>query len=125
MTGGLMLRAFLVLLAASPALAGATVHGIDVVPASDRIDVVVRASEPLTFQSWAKATPPVLVVDLLDTAADPRTLTPGGVIESVDVTRHDTKDSQLSRVALKLKSSMEYDVTAHGNDITISLFPNG
>ena len=123
-----MLRASLVIslaVAAGPAFAGAKVTGIEVRPSEERVDVVITASEPLTFQSWAKATPPILVVDLLDTAADPKVMTPGGAIEAIEVTRHDGKGSQLSRLSLKLKHSVDYDVTAHGNEITVSLFLTG
>jgi hypothetical protein len=120
-----MLRASLLvtaLVAAAPAFAGAKLVGIDVRPSAERVDVVVKASEPLTFQSWARSSPPVLVVDLLDTEASAKTLTPGGAIEAIDVTRHDARGTALSRLSLKLKQSMDYDVTARGNEITVSLF---
>ena len=123
-----MLRASAVVVAslfAVPSFAAAKLTGIDVKPSADRVDVVVSASEPLTFQSWARSTPPVLVIDLLDTAADAKTLTPGGAIDAIEITRHDGKGASLSRVSLKLKKSVDYDVSAHGNDITISLFLTG
>ena len=116
-------------LAAAPALAGATITGVEVRPSSERVDVVVTASEPLTFQSWARTrtatTPPVLVVDLLDTAAEAKVLTPGGAISRIAITRHDARGTSLSRLSLELKNAVDYDVTARGNEITVSLFLTG
>ena len=117
-------------LAAAPALATAQVTGIDVRPGAERVDVVVKASEPLTFQSWARSTPPVLVVDLLETAAEPRTLSQAALagaaaLTGIEVTRHDSRGAPLSRVSLSLSKNVDYDVTAHGSEITISLFPSG
>jgi hypothetical protein len=126
-----MLRASIVLslVAASSAFAGNTakVTGIDVRPTSERIDVVVKANEPLTFQSWARSQPPVLVVDLMDTAADAKILTPdtNGAITKIEVTRHDARGTALSRVSLHLKQTVDYDVSARGNEITVSLFLAG
>ncbi len=121
-----MLRASLVVfLAATPAFAGATLKGIDVRPSAERVDVVVKASEPLTFQSWARSAPPVLVVDLLDTAAEPGPVRfdhKGGAIEGIEVTRHDTRSSQMSRLSVNLRNAVDYDVSAHGNEITLSLY---
>jgi hypothetical protein len=120
-----MLRASLVLtalVAAAPSLAGAKLLGIDVRTAGERVDVVVQASEPMTFQSWARSAPPVLVIDLLDTTADERTLTPGGALEHIAVTRHDARGMALSRLSLKLKQAVDYDVSARGNQLTVSLF---
>lgn len=113
------------LLAAVPAVAGARVIGVDVRPSTERVDVVVTASEPLTFQSWSRSSPPVLVVDLLDTAADERTLTPGGAIQKIALTRHDARGAPMSRLSLELKNAVDYDVTARGNEITVSLFLTG
>lgn len=110
---------------ATPALAGARVTGVDVRPSSERVDVVISASEPLTFQSWSRSSPPVLVVDLLDTSADEKVITPGGAIQKLAITRHDTRGSALSRLSLELKNTVDYDVTARGNEITVSLFLTG
>ncbi len=112
-------------LAAVPALAGARVTSVDVRPSTERVDVVITASEPLTFQSWSRSAPPVLVVDLLDTTADERTLTPGGAIQKIAVTRHDARGAAMSRLSLELKNAVDYDVTARGNEITVSLFLTG
>src|SRR5512147_3053585 len=104
-----MLRASLVLtalVAAAPSFAAAKIVGIDVRPANERVDVVVKASEPLTFQSWARSSPPVLVIDLLDTVGEAKTLTPGGAIEQIAVTRHDARGQSLSRLSLNLRQSM-------------------
>jgi hypothetical protein len=111
-------------LVAAPSNAGAKLTDIDVKPSADHsgvVDVVLHANEPLTFQSWARSSPPVLVVDLLDADADAKSLTPGGAIEGIDVTKH----GNMSRVSIKLKSSVDYDVTAHGDAVTVSLFLTG
>ena len=111
--------------AAAPALAGAAITGVEVRPSSERVDVVITATEPLTFQSWARSKPPVLVVDLLDTTAEQKVLTPGGAISRIAITRHDVRGTALSRLSLELKNAVDYDVTARGNEITISLFLTG
>lgn len=128
-----MLRMSVVLplaLAATPALATAQVTGIDVRPGAERVDVVVKASEPLTFQSWARSAPPVLVVDLLETAAEPRLLSRDALrgaaaLTGIEVSRHDARGAPLSRLSLSLSKNVDYDVTARGSEITISLFPTG
>ncbi len=112
-------------LVAAPALAGATITGVEVRPSAERVDVVVTASEPLTFQSWARTKPPVLVVDLLDTAAQEKVLLPGGAISRIAITRHDARGTALSRLSLELTNAVDYDVAARGNQITVSLFLTG
>ncbi|OGQ17309.1 MAG: hypothetical protein A2138_25665 [Deltaproteobacteria bacterium RBG_16_71_12] len=116
--------------AAAPAVAAAELKGIDVRPSVDRVDVVVTASEPLTFQSWARSSPPVLVVDLLETTAEPATLSPGALkgaatLTGVTVSRHDARGAALSRLSLSLSRNVDYDVSARGSEVTISLFPTG
>ncbi len=116
--------------AAAPAMATAKLNGIDVRPGADRVDVVVKASEPLTFQSWARSAPPVLVVDLLETAAEPTTLDQGALkgaaaLTGITVSRHDARGAALSRLSIALSKSVDYDVSARGNEVTVSLFPTG
>jgi hypothetical protein len=112
-----------VALGSLPSLAAARLEGIDVRPAADRVDVVLRASEPLTFQSWSRSAPATVVVDLLDTAAEPRTLQKvEQMLAGIEVTRHDARGAQLSRVSLQLKHAVDFDVTARGSEITVSLF---
>lgn len=117
-------------LAATPALATAQVQGIEVRPGAERVDVVVKASEPLTFQSWARSAPPVLVVDLLETAGDPRTLSTSALkgaaaLTGIELSRHDSRGVALSRLSLSLSKNVDYDVTARGSEVTITLFPTG
>ncbi len=116
--------------AATPALATAQLTGIDVRPSAERVDVVIKASEPLTFQSWARSSPPVLVVDLLETAAEPATLAPSALkgaaaLTGISITRHDARGTPLSRLSLSLSKNVDYDVSARGSEVTISLFPTG
>lgn len=121
---------FALAVAATPALAAAQLKGIDVRPSADRVDVVVKASEPLTFQSWARSAPPVLVVDLLETAAEPTTLSESALkgaatLTGITVSRHDARGAALSRLSLSLSRNVDYDVSARGSEVTISLFPTG
>lgn len=116
--------------AAGPALATAQLTGIDVRPSAERVDVVVKASEPLTFQSWARSTPPVLVVDLLETTAEPTKLGASALkgaaaLTGITVSRHDARGTALSRLSLALSRNVDYDVSARGSEVTISLFPTG
>jgi hypothetical protein len=117
--------ALLPLLAAAPAFAAATITGVEVRPSAERVDVVVTASEPLTFQSWTRTQPPVVVVDLLDTAATARVLSPGGAVRRIAITRHDARGTALSRLSVELNNAVDYDVSARGKQITVSLFLTG
>jgi hypothetical protein len=109
-------------LASTQAHAGAKIEGVEVKPGAERIDVVVKASEPLTFQSWSRSAPPTVVIDLLDATADAKDFAGSGVLTGVSLTRHDGRGAQLSRVSLNLKNAVDYDVTAKGNEITVALF---
>ena len=122
-----MLRACAVVsfFVAAPCWANAKVTGIDVRPSSERVDVVVKANQPVTFQSWTRQGPPDLVVDLLDADSEARTLSPGGAIEGITVSQQDIRGTPLTRISLSLKSQLEYDVTARGDEVTISLFVPG
>lgn len=108
-----------VLAAGSAAAADARVRSVDVRSADGRIEVVVQADAPPTFQSTARNTPPEIVVDLFDTDATAATLPQkGGVLTAVDVVK--TKGG--ARLVLKLTEPVLYDVTATGDTIVATLF---
>jgi hypothetical protein len=98
----------------------ARVRSVDVRSIDGRVEVVIQADAPPTFQSIAKTTPPEIVVDLLDTDAAPTTLRQkgDGVLTAVDVVKTKTG----ARVVLKLKEAVLYDVSATGDTVTATLF---
>jgi hypothetical protein len=122
-----MLRALplVALVVAAPALAAPRVEDIRLVQNDGAVDVVVSASEPLTFQSFTRTAPPAVVVDLLDVEGAPHKVAGRGAVTAVEVTRHDTRGSKLTRLSLPLADAQDYDVAAHGNTLTISVFPVG
>ena len=89
------------------------------------VNIVVDASEPLTFQSWSKASPSAVVVDLLDTAAAPSTKKGSGPVAAVEITRHDGKGAPLTRLTMPTAAGQDYEVTAVGNTLTIAIFGKG
>jgi hypothetical protein len=111
------------LVAAGAAHAAPRVTDLSVKPTGDGVDVVMTATEPLTFQSWTKTS--AIVVDLLDTEAGPRDLPGGGPLRTISLTRHDGRDAPMSRLTLALASPQDYEVNARGNVVTVSVFGKG
>jgi hypothetical protein len=114
-----------VALAAVPAMAAPRIEDVKVEGREGGVDVVVVASEPLTFQSFAKTSPAAIVVDLLEAEGSARTLAGTGPLKSVDVTRHDARGVAMTRLTLPLLGPQDYDVSAQGNTVTISVFGRG
>ena len=114
-----------VVTAALPAWAGARIEDVKVQSREGGVDVVVIASEPLTFQSFLRGSPQAVVVDLLDTEGKVQSLPGSGPIKGVEITRHDARGAALTRVSLPLFATQEYEVTAKGNTVTISIFGQG
>lgn len=114
-----------VVTAALPAWAGARIEDVKVQSREGGVDVVVVASEPLTFQSFLRGSPQAVVVDLLDTEGKVQSLPGSGPIKAVEITRHDARGAALTRLSLPLFATQEYEVTAKGNTVTISIFGQG
>ncbi len=110
---------------ASAAVASPRITDIRLESSADGVNVIVDATEPLTFQSWSKASPSAVVVDLLDTAAAPASKPGSGPIAGVEITRHDGKGMPLTRLTLPTAVGQDYDVTAVGNTLTIAVFGKG
>jgi hypothetical protein len=105
--------------AKEPAAPSAQVRSVDVRQADGRIEIVVTASGPPTFQSTATKSPPQIVVDLFDTDATASNRTfPSGVVKGVEMTR----TASGARLVVKLKEAVLYDVTAAGDTVTTTLF---
>ena len=94
------------------------VQSVDVREADGRIEVVVKADAPPTFQSTATSSPPQIVVDLLDTHAVAATTKGRGVLKGVEV--QPTKAG--ARLVLSLQEAVLYDVVAAGDTVTATLF---
>jgi hypothetical protein len=114
-----------VALSALPALAAPRVEGVKLERKDGGVDVVVTASEPLTFQSWLKQSPQTVVVDLLEAEGTPQTLAGAGPIKAIEISRHDARGVALTRLSLPLLSTQDYDVSARGNTVTISVYGQG
>ncbi len=120
-----------VIVAALPAFAAPHIEDVKVQGRDAKdgggVDVVVTASEPLTFQSWKKTSPGhgAIVVDLLDAEGTARTIAGMGPLRAVEITRHDARGTALTRLSLPLLSTQDYDVSARGNTVTISVFGQG
>lgn len=115
-------------LAAAPAFAARNrVEDIDVEKRADgRIDVRIETTAPPTFQSFSRRAPALVILDLVDTGAVERTLaSPGAPIEEIRLTEKRGKRSSTARLTLRFSEPVEYDVTADGRSITLSLFPSG
>ena len=112
-------------LASQAALAGPRVQDVRFVPKDGGVDVVVTASEPLTFQSWAQKSPAAIIVDLLETEASPASKAGAGPVQALQITRHDARGVPMTRLTLPLAAPQNYEVDAHGNTITISVFGAG
>ncbi len=107
------------------AAAGPRINDIRLEPSNGGVNIVVDASEPLTFQSWSKASPSAVIVDLLDTAAAPASKKGSGPVSAVEITRHDSKGSPMTRLTLPTQAGQDYEVTAVGNTLTIAVFGKG
>ena len=114
-----------VVVAAVPALAGPHIQDVQVNARAGGVDVVIVASEPLTFQSWLQANPATVVVDLIDVAGEARSLAGVGQVKTVEITRHDSRGAALTRLSLPLLTAQEHTVSARGNTIVVSVFDAG
>lgn len=120
-----LLAPLFVVVAAAPVLAAPRVEDVKVNSVEGGVDVVIVASEPLTFQSWLKQSPQAIVVDLLEAEGKPKNLPGQGPLKAVEISRHDARGVALTRLTLPLVSTQDYDVSARGNTVTISVFGQG
>jgi hypothetical protein len=107
------------------AAASPRVTDIRLEPAASGVNIVVEATEPLTFQSWTSASPNAVVVDLLDTTATAGSKPGSGPVNKVEITRHDGKSSPMTRLTLPTSAGQDYEVNAVGNTLTIAVFGKG
>ncbi|MDP2341243.1 MAG: hypothetical protein Q8O67_09810 [Deltaproteobacteria bacterium] len=120
------MRAYFVVVTAIlalPVLAAPRIEDVKVNSHEGGVDVVITASEPLTFQSWMKGG--AVVVDLLDAEGAPRSIPGMGAVKSVEITRHDVRGAALTRLSLPLIAAQDYDVSAKGNTIVVAVFGQG
>ncbi len=108
------------LLAAPAVLAAPRIEDVKINQREGGVDVVITASEPLTFQSWRKGNAAV-VVDLLEAESPVRTLPGLGPVKAVEITRHDVGGTGLTRVSLPLWSTQDYDVKAVDKTIVVAI----
>jgi hypothetical protein len=100
------------------------IEDVQLRPSNGRVDVVLKTSAPPTFQSFAKRSPPVVIVDVIDAAAVERTLKApaNSPIESVSLAPKKGSSGDVARLTLRLSSAVTYDVTATGKAVTVSIF---
>lgn len=114
------------LLVAQGALAAPSnrIEGVKITQSEGRVDVVLRTSAAPTFQSFAKRSPAVVIVDVIDAAAVAQKLSPpdGSVLESVDLAPRSSAEGDVARLTLRFSSAVHYDVTASGTAVMVSIF---
>lgn len=117
------------LLLATTALAAPTNHVDDVlvVEHKDRVDVILKTRAAPTFQSFAKRSPAVVILDVLDASAVTKTLQTqkGGVIDEISLAPKTGNGSDVGRLTVRFTSAVFYDVTATENEVTLSVFGTG
>ena len=83
---------------------------------------MIHSDGPPTFQSYARQNPPMLVVDLLDAVAPRQTPAPMGAIEQLRFKTVSGVSGKIARLSVRFTHAVKYDVTAKGNDVTLTLF---
>ena len=116
------LSLIVVVAAGLPAWAGPRVEAVQIEPRVGITEVIITASEPLTFQSWSRGTPPTIIVDMLDTTATPQKLAAAGLVQGAELSRHDGRGSTLSRLTVPLPAGHSFEVSARGNTIVLAIF---
>jgi hypothetical protein len=123
MTATAILVGSLTLSATALAAPGNHVKSVDVQRSGERIDVVLHTNAPPTFQSFAKRSPAVIIVDVLDASAKAQTIaSPGAPLEAIELAPK-SGSSDLARLTLRFSAAVAYDVVASGHEVTISIFP--
>ncbi len=117
------------LLLATSAFSAPTNHVDDVrlVERAGRVDVVLTTRSAPMFQSFAKRSPAVIMLDVLDADAKQQRLeTPkGGVIEEVTLAPAENNGRSVARLVVRVGSAVFYDVTATEGEVTLSIFQDG
>jgi hypothetical protein len=122
-----MLRALpLALLVAAPtAFAAARIHDVHIEQRGDEVDVVVTASEPLTFQTHQQMAPAAVVLDLFDVDGAAPQVKNGDASLPVTLKRMSDRTQSFFRLTYPSNPTMNHDVSARGSTLTLSVFPRG
>lgn len=114
------------LLVAASAVAAPNNHVDDVrvIERDGRVDVVLKTRAAPTFQSFAKRSPAVVMLDVLDATAKERRLAApaGSVIEEITLSPARNNGEDVARLVVRVGSAVFYDVTATEGEVMLSIF---
>lgn len=114
------------LLLAASAVASPNNHVEDVrVEAHDgRVDVVLKTRAAPTFQSFAKRSPAVVMLDVLDASAEERRIAApkGSAIDEITLASVTGERGSVARLVVRVDRAVFYDVTADQGSVTLSIF---
>jgi len=110
-------------LAAPSATPTVKVQDLEVFSADGVTELFIETDAPPTFQSFSTTKPPVLVVDLINTAGTPKAVEqPGGMIKALTFEDAKGRGGQpVARLTLRFTHQVRYDVTAEGNIVRIQV----
>lgn len=123
----LTLAGSLLLAASAVASPNNHVEDVRVVTHEGRVDVVLETRAAPTFQSFAKRSPAVVMLDVLDANAEERRLTApkGSAISEITLAPTRGNGNQVARLVVRLDRAVFYDVTADERSVTLSIFEEG
>lgn len=102
------------------------VEGVEVQSLTDRTEFAVQTSAAPVFQSYARANPPVLIVDILEAEGTPGYVpSPGAPFESITLSNHQSKSGKkICRMTFRFTEAVQYDVTAIQKTVLVSVGKN-
>lgn len=120
----LTLAGSLLLAASAVASPNNHVEDVRVVAHEGRVDFVLSTRAAPTFQSFAKRSPAVVMLDVLDAGTAERTLTPpkGSAIDAITLSSVEARGSRVARLVVRVDRAVFYDVTADERSVTLSIF---
>lgn len=96
---------------------------IDVKTVQGQVEIRLKTQLPPTFQSYARRSPAILIVDLVNTQGRNQTLTaPSEAIEEISLEARNDGPTPTTRLWIRLKAEQGYDVEAADSDVKITLF---
>lgn len=123
----LTLAGSLLLAASAVASPNNHVDDVRVVTHEGRVDVVVKTRAAPTFQSFAKRSPAVVMLDVLDASAEERRIEApkNSAISEITLSSARGNGNDVARLVVRVDRAVFYDVTADERSVTLSIFDEG
>jgi hypothetical protein len=86
-----------------------------------RVDIVIVAEQPVTYQAREQSDPPALIVDLLDATIRSEERGGMGMVKGVRVSTEQMGNVSVARLRIAMSNLRAHDIVASGNRLVVSI----